>query len=415
VPHTGARGNQAAGSLQDVRELLGADGGRSRWVQAADVGEADLAVAGPGDVVVSEERRAHCRDGDGDVAHAGEAGEELADVLAVAEVAWVRVVETVAGARGVLEDFKGEARGFDEVEEAGDGDGADVGQVQAFEVGGGLGDHCEIFIGHRLVQGVAEDLQTAKAGEIDAGVLQRVGRAIVFELFGLLGGEANALNFERVERLASARVDVQQIDPVVSGASSENSPGNAEELKVWAVGDDRQDETVGLGRVKSVEPKTADVLRDLRQEAEERVGLLQVEVRVAVDGDSFRVLDQLVQAVARSPQGQVCPSLRASPPSFEDVLDVVGDGPIVPLRANLADRSSGVPSKRLGAQRTADILCEFGVAFEWQRRLAEAVCVLFALCLVEAGGFQKDLIEDLRGELVHGHSVRVLRMRRRLL
>ena len=151
VSDTRASGDQAAGGLQDVRELLGADGGRSRWVQAADVGEADLAVAGPGNVVVGEERRAHRRDGDGDVAHAREAGEEVADVLAVAEVAGVGVVEAVAGAGRVLEDFEGEARGLDKVEEASDGDGADVGQVQAFEVGGGLGDHCKIFVGYGLV------------------------------------------------------------------------------------------------------------------------------------------------------------------------------------------------------------------------------------------------------------------------
>ena len=230
----------------------------------------------------------------------------------------------------------------------------------------------------------------------------------------MLGGKADALDFEGVERLASASVDIQQINPVVCSASSENSPGNAEELKVGAVGDDRQDETVGLRSVEAVEPQSADVLRNFRQEAEERVGLLEVEVRVAVNGDSFRVLDQLVQAVARPSQSQVCPSLRASPPSLKYMLDVVGDGPVVPLRADLADRSSGVPTEGLGAQRTADILCEFGVAFEWQRRLAQAVGVLFAFGLVEARSFQKNLIEDLRGQLVDGHSVRVLRMRRRM-
>ena len=80
----------------------------------------------------------------------------------------------------------------------------------------------------------------------------------------------------------------------------------------------------------------------------------------------------------------------------------------MPLRANLANGSSGVPSQGFGAQRTTDILGEFGVALEWQRRLAQAVGVLFALCLVEAGGFQKDLIEDFRGQLVDGHPVRVV-------
>ena len=57
-----AGGDQAAGGLEDVGEVLGANGGRSRWVQAADVGEADLAVAGPRDVVVGEKGGAHCRD-----------------------------------------------------------------------------------------------------------------------------------------------------------------------------------------------------------------------------------------------------------------------------------------------------------------------------------------------------------------
>ena len=215
-------------------------------------------------------------------------------MLAAAEVARVRVVEAVAGAWGVLEDFEGVARGLDEVEETGDRDGADVGKVQALKVGGGLGDHGEIFVRHGLMHGVAENLKAAKAGKVDTGVFQRVWRAIVLKLLGLLRGEADALDFERVERLSNAGVYVQQINPVVCAASSKDCPGNAQELKVWAVGDDREDEAVGLGRVEAVEPQATDVLRDLRQEVEERVRLLQVEVRVAVDGDSFRVLDQLV-------------------------------------------------------------------------------------------------------------------------
>ena len=64
------------------------------------------------------------------------------------------------------------------------------------------------------MEGVAEDLQAAKAGEVDTAVLQRIRRAIFFELLGLLGRKADALNFERVERLADAGVDVQQINPV---------------------------------------------------------------------------------------------------------------------------------------------------------------------------------------------------------
>jgi hypothetical protein len=58
-----------------------------------------LAVAGPRDVVVGEDGGADSRDGDGDVAHAWQAGEEVADVLAAFQVAWVRVVEAVTGAR----------------------------------------------------------------------------------------------------------------------------------------------------------------------------------------------------------------------------------------------------------------------------------------------------------------------------
>lgn len=112
VAHTSAVGDEAAGGLQDLREELCTLGGRRGGVEAADVGEADLAVAGPGDVVVGEDRGADCRDGDGDVSHARQVGEEVADVLATFEVAWVRVVEAVAGTGRVLEDFKGEARGL---------------------------------------------------------------------------------------------------------------------------------------------------------------------------------------------------------------------------------------------------------------------------------------------------------------
>ena len=124
--HAGAVGDEAAGGLQDVREELCALCGWRRGVEAADVGEADLAVASPGDAVVGEDRGADCRNGEGDVAHARQIGEEVADVLATFEVAWVRVVEAIAGAGRVLEDFEGEPRGFDQVEEAGDRDGADV-------------------------------------------------------------------------------------------------------------------------------------------------------------------------------------------------------------------------------------------------------------------------------------------------
>lgn len=126
VSHACAICYQAAGGVEDVREVLGTDGGRGGRVQAADISEADLGVAGPGDFVVGEERGAHCWNGDGDVAHARQSGEEVTDVLAALQMTGVRVVKTVAGARRVLKDFEREARGFDEVEQAGDGDGADV-------------------------------------------------------------------------------------------------------------------------------------------------------------------------------------------------------------------------------------------------------------------------------------------------
>ena len=120
VAHAGAVVDEAAGGLQDVRKELCALGGRRGGVEAADVGEADLTIAGPGDVVVGEDGGADGWDGDGDVAHAWQVGEEIADVLAAFQVAWVRVVEAVAGTRRVLENFEGEARGFDQVEEASD-------------------------------------------------------------------------------------------------------------------------------------------------------------------------------------------------------------------------------------------------------------------------------------------------------
>ena len=85
------------------------------------------------------------------------------------------------------------------------------------------------------MEGVAENLQAAKGGEVDTAVFKRVRRAVFFELLGLLGRKTDALNFERVERLANAGVDVQQINPIFGGASSQDRPGNTQKLQVGAV------------------------------------------------------------------------------------------------------------------------------------------------------------------------------------
>lgn len=110
------------------------------------------------------------------------------------------------------------------------------------------------------MQRIAEDFQSTEGGEVDTGIFQRVWRAIFLELLCLLGGKADALDFQRVKRFASAGVDVQQIDPVLGRASSEDSPGDTEEFQVGAGGDDRKNVAISFGRVESVKPQTADVL-----------------------------------------------------------------------------------------------------------------------------------------------------------
>ncbi|KAH9825437.1 hypothetical protein Tdes44962_MAKER10202, partial [Teratosphaeria destructans] len=150
----------------------------------AEVGEADLEVPGPSDVVVGEEVGAHVRDADREVAHVGQAGEELADVFAGSQVAGPGVVEAIGRARGVLEDLEGLVGGLDEGQHACDGDGGQVGDVQAFQVRRGAGHDGQVAVAHGFVERVAEDLQPLEGAEVDARILERARCLVGFE--GLL-------------------------------------------------------------------------------------------------------------------------------------------------------------------------------------------------------------------------------------
>lgn len=376
---------------------------------AAKVGGADLEFAGPFDRRIGEDIGADIGDAEAEIAHLGQVAEEVADVFVGRQVAGVWVVEAIVRPGGVLEDLQGVARGRDQGQHAGDGDGGQVGDVEAFQARGGAGDEGQVGVGDGFVEGVAEDFQPAETAKGDARVFQGVRGAVSLERVGLIAGQADGLELEGVEGRAQPRAPVEEVHPVGARGSAEDGPGRAEVLEVPAVRDDGEDEAVRLGRVEPVEPQPAHVPRHARDGAEEAVGLLQRAVGIAVDVQPRRPVDQLVEAVLVALVRQVGPTLRAAPPALGDRFQVVAQRPFVPARTDLADGLGGIPAEGFGAERAADVFGEFGGFLEGQRRLGEPEGVVRALGLVGEGRAREDVGEDFLGEGADVHSYVVWR------
>lgn len=304
----------------------------------------------------------------------------------------------------MFEDLQGVTRGFHQSQHAGDGDGGEVGDVEAFQARGGARDEREVRVGDGFVEGVAENFQPAKTAEGNARIFQRIRGAVLLESVGLIAGQADGLEFEGVEGRALPCAAVEQVHPIGSRGSAEDGPRRTEVLEVPAMRDDGEDEAVRLGRVEAVEPQPAHVPRHVGGAPEHAVGVLQRTKGIAVDVQSGRPVDQFVQPVLMALVRQVRPTLRPAPPPLEDGFQVVTQRPFAPAGADLADGFGGVPAQGFRAERAADIFGELRGLLQGHRGLGETKGVVRSFGLVCKGRAGEDVGEDFLGKGADRHS-----------
>jgi hypothetical protein len=94
--------------------------------------------------------------------------------------------------------------------------------------------------------------------------------------------------------------------------------------------------------------------------------------------------------------GQIAPSLRASPQLDIDIFESILSSPSVPLSTDKADVGSGIPFGLIRRNGPSDVTLDAGGHFGIQigRKLAEAIGDDDAVALLEFDGLFEDLVDE---------------------